>query len=235
MDDPVDAPAGQTPGALRGHVARERAPPRIGEPQRDDLVPPRVEARRRDRGFHRLRAAVRETRRAESTRRDLGQRARGLDLAFRHVEGRGVPQPLHLRARRPDDRQVTVSDRCREDPREQVQVLVAVHVREPDALAAGERERLAVVGTDPGEEVRGLRRGQGPGSGLRLGDRLYAAQGHFPAYPALAGGDGAPRRLRGRPKRKVRLRKATGNRRFRPRTFARGLRASASRRAALRG
>ena len=109
---------------------------------------PRVLERRLDR----LGARVAEERlRAAEPR---GEQRRELLGRLRAVEVRDVPEPLELRLRRRQRRRMTVAERDDRDPASEVEVLAAVGVPDPTALAAHDRQvRTRVRRKEPFEPL----------------------------------------------------------------------------------
>lgn len=67
----------------------------------------------------------------------------GEGLRGRAVEGRGEVEPLHLRGHGLDYCLVSIPQAVDEHPGESVDVLLALHVRDADAVALGEEEWVA--------------------------------------------------------------------------------------------
>ena len=110
--------------------------------QRDDLGGSRVELREHDRGLVGLRAGGREEALLQPPRRDPRERLGELHGRERRIERRDVREPADLRDDRRVDLLVGVADRDGQDAAEEVEVLVAVGVLDPKALALGQDEGL---------------------------------------------------------------------------------------------
>ena len=125
---------------------RQRAerPPVEASLERDDARLPRGLARVLERRLDRLRARVAEERlRAAEPR---GEPRRELLGRLRAVEVRGVPEAVELCLRGRERRGMTVAERDDRDPASEVEVLAAVGVPHPAALAADDRHVRARVG-----------------------------------------------------------------------------------------
>ncbi len=121
--------------------------------QGDELLVARVDLGESDRRLVGLRARSDEEGFVEVAgghpRELLGE----LDHRHRRVEGRDVAEAADLGDHRRVDVLVRVPDRDREDPAEEVEVFVAVEVRDPRALALVEDDGLLVEVGDGRKQV----------------------------------------------------------------------------------
>ena len=160
--------------------------------ERDDLLPPRVRLREGHGGLVGLRAARAEEGPLEPARRQLHELLGELGDRQGRVEGRDVPEPIHLRAHRRVHARVRVADADRQDAAEEIEVLAAVEVAHARTGAALERQRLGVVGRVAREEVLLELRADRSAARLVVGHRgfgyhLLASQ--FDSQPRSAGFD----------------------------------------------
>jgi ParB family chromosome partitioning protein len=130
-------------GLLRRGAQRAVRAPVEGAVDRDDVAALAGLAGALDRGLDRLGAAVgEEDAPAERPRAEpLGQAGHRLGVE----EVADVEQPARLLAHGGDDGRVAVPDARHADAGEEVEVLVAVRVPQPRALAAVERDRVPRV------------------------------------------------------------------------------------------
>src|SRR6266542_3960026 len=124
--------------------------PEVAVPQRDDLVRPAVGRGEQQRGLHGLGSRAHEERldrRFDGSLR--GELLGKLDHRPDQVQRRGVRDLAGLLAQRVDDLLHGVPRDRRDDPAEEVQVLLAGGIPHPGALAADQLDGLLVVERDP--------------------------------------------------------------------------------------
>ncbi len=143
---------------MRREVRRQRAAPVVALPKRDDLAAARVDLREREGGLDRLRATVGEERLGETARGDGRELLGGPGVYLRAVQRRRVSEATRLVLDRLDDPRMAVAHRGRQDAREGVQILLAVHVGHPDALAMVHDHGLLVQRPHGRENVLGVQR-----------------------------------------------------------------------------
>ena len=143
--DPGDFRGKRPPARLGRQGLREGRAAGVTVPQRDHLRAAGEELGHHHRSLVGFRAGRREIRLFEIPRRDSRQPLGQLDHRERGIKRRDVREPVHLSLDRCVDLLVRVTDRNGQDAAEEVEILVAVGVADPQSLRLGDDDRLLVV------------------------------------------------------------------------------------------
>ncbi len=129
----------------------------VGLPQAE-----RALARELDRGFVRFGSRITEEDAIESG--DFGELVGELAGRFVMIEVAAVHERRGLRRDRADDGRMRMTERAHRDPRDEIEITVATLIDQPNAFAAHEIDRRAIVVL---HEMRMLDRGKRAAAGMR--------------------------------------------------------------------